>query len=82
MRFARRRTLNGAVLATFAISAVCRAATLHVPADYPTIQACNDAADNPVATADECDVAQTAYVTTMVRPTPIGDCSVDMLRVA
>ena len=52
------RTINRAVLATFAISAVCRAATLHVPADYPTIQSCIDAA---VSGVDECNVAPGTY---------------------
>ncbi|MDO8629886.1 MAG: right-handed parallel beta-helix repeat-containing protein, partial [Phycisphaerales bacterium] len=58
MRFVKHRTMNGAVVVTLAISAVCRAATLYVPADYPTIQACIDAA---VSGVDECVVAPGTY---------------------
>ncbi len=58
MHFASLRTMNRAVVANLAISAVCRAMSLHVPADHPTIQACINAATSGV---DECVVAPGTY---------------------
>jgi hypothetical protein len=46
------------LLATFALALPATAATLHVPADYPTIQSCIDAA---ISGQDECVVAPGTY---------------------
>ncbi len=53
-----RRLILIALLAAFSIIPRAAAVTLHVPADYPTIQSCIDAA---VSGQDECVVAPGTY---------------------